>query len=500
MRRAALLVAVLLCPVLGARSVAWAGTYQVTACDRAPADQNNSWQLFNTDIAHLVTGSVCPPSQAGGEQAKATGVYTTDSLTGTGSAATGASAGWTFTAPPSTSIVAFQPDRYLGAYGDNGWIPSITASGTTLESCTFSFPQDECAVGEPFGNVNSLGGVLQVNDATTLTVGITCTGAEGCVPGATIHHAWAALYGATVTLSETTKPTFTSVGGVLWEPGLAGGFHKGTETVSFAATDPTGISQVTLSLDGQPIATATGVCEYTYAIPCQPLAGTLALNTTQFPDGAHTLTLTALDAAHNESQVTHAITIANNPPPPPVGLLATRQANGLDTVTWANPAHVAPIVGADYQLCPLPGGSCGAPVSVTDTGRLEGIDPPPGSWEVRVWLADAAGNVNLATAASAPLPALLRVGLHHKLKGRRLVASVVVPAGAGNSVTVSYNAQRGRRTVAHARKQTTAKHGRARLVFRLSGAARRAGKLDITASATGTLPRTIVVTLHRPSH
>jgi hypothetical protein len=440
---------------------------------------------------------VCPPVTGEGEPAKTTGLFAADTLTGTGSAAAGTTAGWRFTTSPDETIVAFQADRYLGAYGDNGWVPSITASGATLESCTFSFPQDECAVGEPFGNVNSLAGVLQVNDASTLTVGITCTGAEGCVPGATIHHAWVALYGATVTLSETTKPTITSIGGVLWGPGPAGGFHKGTETVSFAAMDPTGIAQVTLSLDGHPVATATGVCEYTYAIPCQPLAGTLTLNTTQFPDGAHTLTLATVDAAHNESQVTHAITVANTPPPPPLSLQAARQANGLDTVTWANPAHAAPIVGADYQLCPLPGGPCRAPVSIPDNGRLEGIRPPGGSWAIRVWLADAAGNVNPAAAASVPLPALLRVSLRHKLKDHRLIVTVLVPAGAGDSVTVSYSAQRGRRTVAHARKHTTARHGRARLVFRLSGAARRASKLDITASATGTLPRTIVVALHR---
>ncbi len=478
---------------------AWAGTLTVPVCDRATGNQNNSWQRFSNDIEHLSTGQVCPPVAGEGESAKVTGLFAVDNLTGTGNAALGATAGWRFTAPRGTTIVAFQADRYLGAYGDSGWVPSLTADGTTLETCTFSYPQTSCMVGEPFGNVNSLGGVLAVNNASTLTSAVTCTSPEGCLPGATIHHAWAALYGATVTLSETTDPTFTSVGGVLWGPGPANGFHKGTETVSFAATDPTGISQVTLSLDGQPIATATGVCEDTYPIPCQPLAGMLALNTAQFSDGAHTLTLAAVDAAHNESQVTHAITIANNPPPPPVGLLATRQADGLDTVTWANPAHVAPIVGADYQLCPLPGGSCGTPVSVADTGRLEGIDPPPGSWEVRVWLTDAAGNIDPATAASAPLPSLLRVGLRHKLKGRRLIVSVVVPAGAGNSVTVSYSAQRNRRTVAHARKQTTAKHGRARLVFKLPGAARRASRLDITASATGTVTRTIVVTLHRPS-
>jgi hypothetical protein len=488
--------AALVLVVLAAAPLAWAGTFPESTCDRATGNLNNSWQQFNTDIAHLTTGQVCPPVAGEGEQAKATGLFANDSLTGTGNAVMGASAGWRFTAPRGTTIVAFQADRYLGAYGDNGWVPSLAADGTTLEACTFSYPETSCMVGEPFGNINSLGPVLAVNNASTLTSAVTCTSAGGCLPGATIHHTWAALYGATVTLAETTNPTISGVGGVLWGPGPANGFHKGVETVSFSATDPTGISQVTLSLDGHPVTTATGVCEYTYPIPCQPLAGTLSLNTAQFSDGAHTLTLAALNAAHNESLVTHAITIANEAPPPPASLQATRQTDGLDTVTWANPAHVAPIVQADYQLCPLPGGSCEAPGSIPDSGRLEGILPPPGSWAVRVWLDDAAGNVNPATAASVPLPALLQVGLRHKLKHHRLIVSVFVPAGAGDSVTVSYSALRGRRTVAHARKRVSAKHGRARVVFRLPGGTRSAGKLDITASATGTVTRTIVVALN----
>jgi hypothetical protein len=498
MRRASLHVAVLVCSGLVAASTASAGTYQVGACDRAPAEQNNSWQPFNTDIAHLVTEDVCPPSQAGGEKEKATGLYATDSLTGTGNAASGASAGWSFTSPSGMSIVAFQPDRYLGAYGDHGWIPSITASRTTLARCTFNFPEDKCAVGEPLGNVNSLDGVLPVNNATTLTVGITCTGAEGCLTGGTLYTAWAALYGATVTLSETAAPSVPSVTGALWGPGPASGFHKGLESVSFQASDPSGISQAVLSVDAHAVAAQAGVCDYTYPIPCQSLARTLTLDTSQLADGPHTLTLAVYDAAQNHTQLTHQVVVDNTPPPAPAGLSAIRAADGSDTVTWSNPPHVAPITQASYQLCPLAGGACQPPQGIVDQERLTGLHPPKGSWQVKVWLTDATGNVSPANAASVALPAPLLLRIHHRLKGRQLTVYALVPSGVSGLVSIGYRALRGSRVLAHGVRRASVRHHLARIVVRLPRSTDRARRLYMTAQAAYALPAALAVTL--PGH
>lgn len=60
---------------------------------------------------------------------------------------------------------------------------------------------------------------------------------EECVTGATLHEAWAAMYGATATLSDTSPPTLTAPVGELWEPGAANGYHKGTESVAVEADD-----------------------------------------------------------------------------------------------------------------------------------------------------------------------------------------------------------------------------------------------------------------------
>lgn len=475
-------------------SNAWAGTYQVSACNAAAGYQNTSWELFNTDTAHLLTGQSCPPVPGEGEAAKTTGLYAADSLTGTGSAAPDATAGWRFTAPPDTTIVAVQVNRYLGAYSENGWVPSLSADRTMLESCTFAYPEDACSVGEPFGNANTLGANLPVNDAATLTSAVTCTAGAGCVPGATIHHAWAALYGATVTLQETTTPTIGSISGALWGPGPAGGYHHGVENISFTASDPTGISQAVLSVEGHVIATQAGVCDYTYTIPCQGLTGALALNTAQLPDGPHTVTLAVYDAAGNEAQVTHQIVVDNTAPAPPIDLSAVRAPDGSDTVSWADPAHVAPITTATYQLCSVSGGACQPPRAVPDQRLLTGLHPLKGQWTVKVWLTDAIGNVNPAGAVSVALPVPLTLSLHHRLRGRRLTVYVDVPAGVAGPVRIGYRSVGANaRVLAHGKREVRVRRDRAQIVVRLSKRAARTGRLYLTANASYALGASLVI-------
>lgn len=499
MRRCTLTIAVVILVAVAVTSSAWAGTYQVSACNAAAGYQNTSWELFNTDTAHLLTGQTCPPVPGEGEAAKTTGLYAADSLTGTGSAAPGATAGWRFTAPPNTTIVAVQVNRYLGAYGENGWVPSLSADGTVLENCTFAYPEDACSVGGPFGNVNTLGANLPVNDAATLTSAITCTAGEGCVPGATIHHAWAALYGATVTLAETTTPTISSVSGALWGPGPAGGYHRGSESVAFTAGDPTGISQAVLSVEGRVIATQAGVCDYTYTIPCQGLTGTLALNTTQLTDGPHTVTLAVYDAAGNEALVTHQIVVDNTAPSPPTDLFAVRALDGSDTVSWTDPAHVAPITAATYQLCPVSGGGCQPPQTVPDQRLLSGLHPPKGQWTVKVWLTDAIGNVNPASAASVALPTPLTLSLHHRLRGRRLTIYVDVPAGVVGPVRIAYRAVGANaRVLARGQREAKVRRHRAQIVVHLSKRTARTGRLYLTTSADYALGASLV--LAAPHH
>ncbi len=513
MNRLAPAVAALLVSLAVGAAGARAGTYQVLACSQASGAVNNSWQAFNSDPTHLSTGQVCPPMAGSGEPPKSTGMFATDSLGSSGATPDGAIAGWRFIAPAGTAIAGLQDDRYLGAYADNGWVPFVKADSTVLETCTFTIAEEGCSVGDPFGS-GSLNGTLPVGEASTLTVGVKCVTPGGCTTGATLHRAWAALYGAKVTLSTQAPPSIASPTGSLWGTGSAGGFHKGVELVSLAASDLTGIARVTVSVDGHVVASHQGVCDYTQPLPCQSLSAVFQVDTTQLADGAHTVALEAYDAAGNEGRLTEQIVVANQPPPPPVSLKAVAQPDGSFVVSWSDPPDVAPIVGSTYELCPPSGVGCTSP---TATGHDNPIALPASAagQTVKVWLTDAAGNSNPANAASSALSGsgssttaqptgsqhLPSLRLRHTLRGHRLTVIALAPAGLRGSIQFSLQALRGRRSVAHGSKRAKVKHGRAEVVFVLTRQALGASRLAIMVSAQGASAATASLVLHHhPPH
>ncbi len=512
MRRVALPafgVASLLVLILAA--AATAGTYQVLACSQALHGENNSWQVFNSDPAHFDTGQVCPPQAGSGEPVKSTGMFATDNLGSSGVASDGAVAGVRFVASPGTTAVGLQDDRYLGAYGDNGWKPFVKADGVVLETCTFTFPEESCSVGAPFGPV-SLNGTLLVNNAETLTVGIECVAPGGCTTGSVLHRAWATLYGARVTLSEQAHPSITGPNGSLWEGGTANGFHRGVEQISFKATDLTGIARATVSVDGTMAATQEGVCDYSQPLPCKPLSPVLQVDTTHLIDGPHTIAIDAYNAAGNDAQLTEQIVVANQPPLSPVALKAAGEPDGSFVVSWSDPVHVTPIMGAMYQLCSANGASCGGPVAVGDAPFA--LPSSAGGELVRVWLVDVAGNSSAVNVASAILPAAIRpcgcVGIPPNVKplpvlrvrrhvrGRRLTVIVLIPKGVLGPVHVNVRVLQGKKRAVVLSGHALVKHGRAAVVFALPRTLTGAVRLAIKVSAQGAQPGELSIVIHRP--
>jgi hypothetical protein len=242
---------------------------------------------------------------------------------------------------------------------------------------------------------------------------LECTAPPGheCITGADdFHAAVATMYAAEVTIDDNTPPTLPPPTGPLWEPGTYSGFHKGTESVTVSAQDVGGgVQSIVLAAYGHPIEIYSAPCNFTFAQPCPLSTGqqALTLPTAELSDGTHTLTLTATNAAGNESQVaTQQITVANDPPPPPTNLTATPTQTGSSTftVTWTNPADVAPITEAIYQICPASGsGTCAEPLPAPVNGPATVTAPGPGLWTLAVWLHNAAGNSDPANAAHVTL-------------------------------------------------------------------------------------------------
>jgi hypothetical protein len=532
MRRLSLTIAVTLAIVawLSPSQAFAAGSYQVSACNFASEAANNSWAWATNDPAepaHYAEHADCPYrlGGSGGKADQEGGLSTTDGLELSSGATPGTSAGWTFTATAGTSITGLTYERYIGHSLDprNSWSPALRADGAIVseETCLDSVQNGEtCSVGGPpgaSGEPARITGLL----AHELSLGIVCQAApeDECVTGATEHAAWATMYGATVTLSDPTPPTLSAPSGALWGSGEAGGFHKGTESVTVAAADVGGgVASIVLSADGRPVETYTAPCSFTFAQPCPSSTGTqtLTLPTTGLSDGTHTLALVATDAAGNQSTVaSEQITVENSSPPPPVGLSATpTQAGGSTfTATWSDPAgQVAPITGALYQVCPASGsGSCSAPAPAPAAGPATVTVPGPGSWSIAVWLTNAAGNASPAAAAHTSVvvspsgPGGSGTGTGHSagtkptirvaetLRGRELVVHVSGPASG--RVRVGFTGRLQGRTVASTAKTVALKRGRLTVVFKLGprtaahALIRVSAKLDHELAVTSTLRR-----------
>jgi hypothetical protein len=506
-----------------------AGSYQVSACNFAPEAANNSWTWATTDPAqpsHYAEHVNCPYrlGGSGGKADQEGGLSTADALGLSNGAMPGTSAGWTFVAPAGTTITGLNYERYLGHQFDgfNDWSPALRADGAIVpgETCLDTVENGEtCSVGGPPGTGGKPTTITGLS-AHELSLGIVCQAPSGdeCVTGATEHKAWAAMYGATVTLSDPAPPTLSAPSGALWGPSVAGGFHKGTESVAVAAQDVGGgVASITLSVDGQPMETYTAPCNFTFAQPCPSSTGTqtLTLPTTQLSDGKHTLTLVATDAAGNQSNVaSEEITVDNSAPAAPVGLSATPTQAGGSTfaVTWSDPqGQVAPITGAFYEVCPAGGsGSCSAPAAAPAAGPATVTVPGPGSWSIAVWLSDAAGNASPANAARtnvvvAPSKSggsgsghgttttTPKIHVTETLRGRQLIVHLVGPAGG--RVRVSFTGRLKGRIVACATKSGVLKHGRLTVTFKLGpqtaahALIRVSAKLDHDATVTSTLRR-----------
>lgn len=529
-RRAAVIViaALLAGGVLSSSARATGGSYQVRACDAAPESVDNSWTWASSDPSnpdHFAEHADCPYliGGGGGNADKEGGLSTTDALGLPSGAPPGTSAGWTFTAPAGTTITAISYERYLGHQfdPDNYWSPALRADGTIVpgETCLDTVNNGEtCAVGGPPGEGLEPATITGLS-AHELSLGIQCQAPSGeeCITGATEHEAWAAMYGATVTLSDPTAPTLSTPTGPLWEPGQADGYHKGAESLVVSAQDAGGgVESITLAADGHTVATYSAPCNFTFPQPCPSSTGTqtLTLPTSELSDGPHALTLVATDAARNQSTVaSEQVNVENDPPPPPVGLSATPTQAGSSTftVSWSDPSgQTAPITAATYQVCPVSGSApCGAPTLAPAVGPAAVAVPGAGAWSIAVWLTNAAGNGTSVDAArttvTVPVPGPGGTGpgtgskatLHvtETLRGRELIVHVSGPATG--TVRVGFAGWLRGHTVAWGAKTIALKHGRLTAIFKLGSRTaahaliRISAKLDHELAVLGTLHRSV---------
>jgi hypothetical protein len=374
-------------------SVARAGSFAVTACGDAPSQANNSWVAFNTAPTYLQTSTDCSSGPSSGEEPFTSGLAASDVLGLSTLVPQNASAGWSFTAPPATTITSATLQRDLYKSSPPGWQLFVDEQGTPLpgQDCSIPTGAFEC---ETSGSLN-----LPDINATALTVGLSCQ-STGCVNGFSEHVARAELDAATVTLTDGTPPSTPILDGP-----ILNGWQTGTAELDVSSSDPVGVRSITAtSASGTPLASASLPCDFTHPVPCAAASEVpLTIDTTGLPAGADQITVAVTDAAQNTTTATATVLVDNGTLAAPTlsGAPVGWTAQPTATITATTPRGAAPVQSVSWELCQT---ACGSPTFVTVPAAATTVSfavavPADGAYTVQARDIDAAGHPS-ATAST----------------------------------------------------------------------------------------------------
>jgi hypothetical protein len=370
---------------LSAPHTAAALPYTVVACDSAGLFGYSSaaWTPFGNAGRAYAT---CPTG--GGDTAGISDRLVGQTYGGFSASAHG------FSAPPGTTITQVR------------WAGRLARASCRWGAFLRATPSGSSIIGLPNGHFCDLTTfdnrqfpiTFRAPDGTTGLQQVVICGAPRCAPGATMHS-----HVVDVTVDDPVPPSISLDGPLAsgeWVSGTLGGGRVG-----ITATDNSGVRTIRASV-GPRSEEEEHACDLTRSQPCPGAIGTtLAPAIGDLLDGAHTLTVLAIDTAGNQSASSREVRVDNTAPDPVAPQVAGgngwRQANQF-LVSWTNPpANAAPVVRAHWRLC-ASDGNC--PASGHQDGH--GIQqlpafsvPAPGEYVLHVWLEDAAGNAREESAA-----------------------------------------------------------------------------------------------------
>lgn len=418
-----------------------AGTYDVVACDSAPGGGAN--ELFSMYNSEGMTAYVaCPRNEDPNGGLVARNVV--DGLGGR--VGTDYVAGGGLAAPSGTTLVGAQL-IFWAQRSDPGWHVTFVGDGTRVPG--FGCPALQgCET--MAGNVwVPLDGMREFHFVVKCGWESGCsTGPSGVPPN---HQAAIRIHGATVRFRDGTEPAVAAVGGGV----QSGGWVRGPQELYFNATDNSGIRQTKFFVDdvlkGDP--ERVHECDFRRLKPCTDVSGGVyGLDTRELSDGAHRYHLGAIDASGNTNATNGTFYVDHTAPgratpPTIVGGEAPRDQNSF-AVRWQNPTEsgVAPIARAHYRICSVAvpgqcviGSQAGKGIAALTNVAL----PAAGEHTLRVWLEDAAGNANEATASdSVRLHFLGAKTAISVAKERRVTAQGACVPGKGSGTAKKKRARR----------------------------------------------------------
>lgn len=423
------LAAALLLTCLAAAAPAAAGSYTVRQCDYASGNGHHDfvWQWAGSPTIDQYAGSGCGEF---GLAARNGGGGTQRTYP------SGAYGGWFAHAPDGTVFTHFS-----GAFGVlagcciNGMATYAEATrhhdGQGGRAYLFQGNLGNETWGAPSGLSGPVGRAWSAStsgfDAKRVGFHLQCGPGFSCSQGV---NGDLRLRGRSFdfTLRDDAPPAVGDPTGTL----LSGGWVRGVRSLSFPAHDTGGglfdveaVFAVGTAFRS-PSSCTVVAGRYARMQPCPAgRTGEWAVDTARLPDGGHDLYLAATDAGGERTLRRFAAYVDNGAPATPgavavVGGEGWRAANGFE-LTWANPGgQHAPIARARWLACRASGPRTGECVGgarsengVHSSGPIE--LPEAGEWDVSVWLQDAVGNGDPATASAArrlrydPDPPLLDV-------------------------------------------------------------------------------------------
>jgi hypothetical protein len=344
-------------------------------------------------------GAACPGQFAPGNPGITynSGIFVRN-VSNTSYSSSGSAGGVALTAPGGNTLA-----RVAGDW----WVTRTTNTGFYSLMYGDSAPLSGCPAGATLCGANLIGMDLALNGAHQLRVEVGCSNpAPGCY-AANANQAIFEIYRADVVVNDNTAPTVSPVGS-LW----TGAWMSGTKNIIVSGSDNAdGIQRNELTIDGHVVAGQSHDCDFTYVTPCASSANdAFTFDTHQLSDGSHSIQAVTYDAAWLPSTRDGGINVDNHAPDmSQTGVSVTQgedwtPSNGFD-LSWSNPdGQAAPIVKAHYSVCeaasPTTCSVSDGEAAGSDVHSLSGIQvPAAGNYVVRVWLEDAAGNVNSGLAS-----------------------------------------------------------------------------------------------------
>ena len=397
---ACLAVAMMTALVPGA---ARANTYTVSSCNNGV---NHAWGgYWNSGASNITLGASCPGSYDTLTPGKLynSGLFVRN-VSNTLYTPPGAAGGLKLIAPPGNSLASISGDWWVNRVNSSGFYSMMLNDTAALSGCWASAQ----VCGAVLNGQN-----IALNGSSEVRIEIGCSNpGAGCYANNT-NRAIFELYRADVVINDGTTPG-VAPSGSLW----TGNWIGGTKTVTVTGSDNAdGIQRNDFNVDGHTVASQAHGCDFSYLTPCQTSAGdAFTYDTHQLGDGPHPVQAATYDAAWVGGFANGTIYVDNHAPNMSDVDVAVAQGedwtpeNSFD-LSWTNPSgQASPIVKAHYSVCRADDASdcvvANGQVTGSDAHSISGIElPEQGDYVVRVWLEDAAGNLNSGLAS---LPVHLR--------------------------------------------------------------------------------------------